>query len=486
MAGVSLPVRFFEAVLKPHCKLSLTSADMATKPFRPDEARRIMRFLHKPAVFINMTDNWPGRDWTLEHLAVCLEKAVRFRVGKKCEKKAPLFETECSYLEATLAEFLCWTSGSDDASVGPFADYPLSEYWAYADYKYIALLFQEKISMFKDIMWSDFGYPGLDGRESTLWVGTNGANTPCHLDSYGYNLVFQIQGRKCWHLFPPDDTECMYPTRIPYEESSVFSQVNVMRPDMHRFPAFRRARAHLVTLEPGQVLFVPRHWWHYVESVDPVTVSVNSWIDMEVDDEARIGEALTKTVICALKSKPSMDNKDNWLNPTEDGISTHDENMQYLNLAVKAYMNKRSLHSEDLIKCPEQPSPSALKRDSSGHLKTPVAEPVTSFSLPFGPNLIPVTCHGDLTQKPLVTNPKEALISKDNTFFYTQRGTKTMHTDTHEKEEAISVTEEEEEDGNAGATCGRISTNDLLDCLLHPDVIKLVTKLMIDRQKELH
>lgn len=37
----------------------------------------------------------------------------------------------------------------------------------------------------------------------------------------------------------------------------------------------------------------------------------------EVDDEARIGEALTKTIICALKSKPSADNEDNWLNPTE-------------------------------------------------------------------------------------------------------------------------------------------------------------------------
>ncbi|MCI4378356.1 hypothetical protein PGIGA_G00214880 [Pangasianodon gigas] len=431
---------------------------MATKPFRPEEARRIMQFLHRPAVFLNMTDNWPGRDWTLEHLALCLEeKTVRFRIGKRCEQKAPLFETECSYVEATLAEFLCWTRGSDAASVGPFADYPLSEYWAYADYKYIALLFQDKTTMFKDVLWSDFGYPGRDGRESTLWVGTNGANTPCHLDSYGCNLVFQIQGRKRWHLFPPDDTECMYPTRIPYEESSVFSQV----------------------------LFVPRHWWHYVESVDPVTVSVNSWIEMEVDDEARIGEALTKTIICALKTKPSVDNKDNWLNPTEDGISTHDENMQYLNLAVKAYTTKRSLHSEDWVTCAEQPSPSALKRDSSGHLKTPVTEPVTSFSLPFGSHLIPVTCHADMPQKPTMTNPKEALISKDNTFFYTQKRTKPLHTDTHGKEEAISVSEEEEEDGNGGAVYGRISTNDVLDCLLHPDVIALVTKLMIDRQKEL-
>lgn len=28
------------------------------------------------------------------------------------------------------------------------------------------------------------------------------------------------------------------------------------------------------------MLYVPRHWWHYVESVDPITVSVNSWIEL--------------------------------------------------------------------------------------------------------------------------------------------------------------------------------------------------------------
>lgn len=47
----------------------------------------------------------------------------------------------------------------------------------------------------QEVVWSDFGYPGRDGAASTLWVGTEGANTPCHLDTYGYNLVFQVQGR---------------------------------------------------------------------------------------------------------------------------------------------------------------------------------------------------------------------------------------------------------------------------------------------------
>lgn len=32
---------------------------------------------------------------------------------------------------------------------------------------------------------------------------------------------------------------------------------------------------------------------------------------------ARVNEAVTKAVVCALKSTPSDDNDDEWLNPTE-------------------------------------------------------------------------------------------------------------------------------------------------------------------------
>ncbi|KAL7881637.1 hypothetical protein AOLI_G00084850 [Acnodon oligacanthus] len=458
---------------------------MAAKPFSPIEVQKIIHFLHKPAVFLNMTNDWPGREWTLEHLALCLgEKSVCFRIGKQTEEKAPLFETECSYVKATLAEFLCWTRGSGDSSVGPFTAYPLSEYWAYADYKYLALLFQDNTTMFKGVVWSDFGYPGRDGRESTLWIGTNGANTPCHLDSYGCNLVFQVQGRKRWHLFPPEDAECLYPTRIPYEESSVFSQVSVIKPDLCRFPAFRRARAHIVTLQPGQVLFVPRHWWHYVESIDPVTVSINSWIEMEVDDEARVEEALTKTIICALKTTPSLDNKDNWLNPTEEGIASHDENMQYLNLAVKACMDKRSSYAESRPEFVGQSS-AALKRDSLGRLKTTATDAVPSFSVSFGPHFIPVMCVADETQKQTTANFKVTSLSKDSAQDFSQNRAKPQATDTPGKEEGVRPSGGPAEDGRHSEKYSHISTNDVLDCLLHPDVITLVTRLMLDRRREL-
>jgi hypothetical protein len=32
-----------------------------------------------------------------------------------------------------------------------------------------------------------------------------------------------------------------------------------------------------IILEPGDVLFVPHKWWHYVENLD-TAVSINTWL----------------------------------------------------------------------------------------------------------------------------------------------------------------------------------------------------------------
>ncbi|XP_043918704.1 HSPB1-associated protein 1 [Protopterus annectens] len=170
-----------------------------SKPFTSEEAYEIVMSLQQPAVFWSMASDWPALQWTVENLSWILdEKPIRFRLGsKKTETAFPLFENHCSFLEASMMQFLSWSQGLSDAVLGPFSSYPYSEFWAYADYKYIAMLFEDKKEHFKDVVWSDFGFPGRDGKDSTLWIGTEGANTPCHLDCYGCNLVLQVQGRPC-------------------------------------------------------------------------------------------------------------------------------------------------------------------------------------------------------------------------------------------------------------------------------------------------
>ena len=43
--------------------------------------------------------------------------------------------------------------------------------------------------------WKHFGFPERGGSDSTIWIGNDGAHTPCHLDTYGCNLVAQVYGR---------------------------------------------------------------------------------------------------------------------------------------------------------------------------------------------------------------------------------------------------------------------------------------------------
>lgn len=76
---------------------------------------------------------------------------------------------------------------------------------------------------------------GFDDTEDVLfWLGSKGANTPCHYDTYGFNIVVQVYGKKSWLLFPPKTP--LTSTRVPFEESSVYCKQNFYSPaDMEQF-----------------------------------------------------------------------------------------------------------------------------------------------------------------------------------------------------------------------------------------------------------
>ncbi|KAM6396337.1 HSPB1-associated protein 1 isoform 2-T2 [Pluvialis apricaria] len=454
------------------------------KPFTPGKAKEIVMSLQHPAVFCNMVGDWPALHWNAKYLSAVLDgKTIQFRLGLKTMDLVPQFETRCSYVEATLEEFLAWSCGQPSCLSGPFSCYEYSKYWAYADYKYIARIFEDKPEIFQDIRWSDFGFPGRSGKESTLWIGSEGANTPCHLDSYGCNLVLQVQGR------------------IPYEESSIFSKVNVANPDLKRFPEFRNTTAHVVTLSPGQVLLVPRHWWHYVESIDPITVSINSWIELDADHEARVEEAITRMLVCAIKSAENPSDGDLWLNPTEVEATSHEINLQYLNKAVSAYFKCQKARVSEQAR-PSSPgaeqgtgaSCKRKKRDAGCepegcglpthefHFPTLKAEELQN--IPFGPHLIQVLPQSQETSLmgavAVKSDGRDLLHKNEGGHFGKLQRTRKQLVMSNDCE---TPAHQMDSDGSPNPSQTALSTNDLLDCLVNPHVISLVARLLLERTR---
>ncbi|XP_035187811.1 HSPB1-associated protein 1 [Oxyura jamaicensis] len=468
------------------------------KPFTPETAKEIVMSLQQPAVFCNMVGDWPALHWNVKYLSAVLDgKTIEFRIGSKTMDLVPQFETRCSYVKATLEEFLAWSSGQPSCLSGPFSCFEYSKCWAYADYKYIARIFEDKAEIFQDIRWSDFGFPGRSGKESTLWIGSEGANTPCHLDSYGCNLVLQVQGRKRWHLFPPGDTSFLYPTRIPYEESSVFSQVNVAKPDLKRFPKFRNATAHVVTLSPGQVLLVPRHWWHYVESIDPITISINSWIELDADHEARVEEAITRTLVCAIKSAENPSEDDIWLNPTEVEATSHEINLQYLNKAMSAYFKCQKASVSEQTRPSSTEAERVMSASRKRRKKQVGWEPegckllthefgLSTFKaekfqkIPFGPHLIQVLPQSQETSSAgtVESDYRDLLHENKGGHFGKLHCTRKQLAMSNDLEMPAN---QMDSDGSPNASQTALSTNDLLDCLVNPHVISLVAQLLLER-----
>ncbi|CAH2045623.1 unnamed protein product, partial [Iphiclides podalirius] len=187
--------------------------------------------------------------------------------------------------------------------------------WMYFDYKYLQQWFNSDHDICKEVSWKKFGYASKSSLDSTLWIGSRGAHTPAHQDTYGFNIIAQLHGKKRWILFPPE-TGNLKPTRVPYEESSVYSELNFFCPNnLDPFNALTGGK--VVELSAGDALVVPRGWWHYVQNLDDVNISLNIWLPHEKDTSAQVSEALIKILVAQVCKDLPQETAKLLVNPNE-------------------------------------------------------------------------------------------------------------------------------------------------------------------------
>jgi hypothetical protein len=111
-----------------------------------------------------------------------------------------------------------------------------------------------------------------------MWLG-NAVTAATHYDNLdGINCI--VAGRKRFTFFPPDQFPNLYIGPLDLAPGGQpTSLVKVASPDLERYPRFAEAlaAAETVDVEPGDAVFIPAFWWHNVESLEPLNVSINYW-----------------------------------------------------------------------------------------------------------------------------------------------------------------------------------------------------------------
>lgn len=115
----------------------------------------------------------------------------------------------------------------------------------------------------------------LDGnlpQRGFFWFGPQGTITPLHHDLTN-NFMAQVYGRKLVTLIPSYDLSYVY------NELHCYSSVDAGDPDLNRFPLFDQASVIHCEIGPGDLLFLPIGWWHYVEGLTvSITVSFTNFV----------------------------------------------------------------------------------------------------------------------------------------------------------------------------------------------------------------
>jgi hypothetical protein len=114
--------------------------------------------------------------------------------------------------------------------------------------------------------------PRERARSRRLWMSEGGESTPWHYDGNSIEIFnAQVVGKKRFTLVSPH-------TPLDLAAFSLMGRAPQARPEdvltaRHEHTSFE--------LRAGELLYLPRHWFHFVESLDPFNANVNwVWTDL--------------------------------------------------------------------------------------------------------------------------------------------------------------------------------------------------------------
>jgi hypothetical protein len=143
--------------------------------------------------------------------------------------------------------------------------------------------------------------------EPRIWIG-NAARVTTHFDEDD-NIACVVAGRRRFSLFPPNQLTNLYVGPLDFTlAGQPVSMVDLHAPDFEKYPRFRGALASMqvAELEPGDALYIPKFWWHHVESLANFNVLINYWWN----NSSPHGESVFNSLIYAILTMGELPEKE--------------------------------------------------------------------------------------------------------------------------------------------------------------------------------
>jgi|GEM_PF-2274768 len=111
-----------------------------------------------------------------------------------------------------------------------------------------------------------------------FWHAYKGMGSKLHYDPVD-NFNLQLFGQKDFYIAPAGLDDYYYPKK-PWTFEGHFSKVEVVEDQINnKFSKIEELRSKFqkVTLEEGNILYIPCCWWHHVQATDDVNININFW-----------------------------------------------------------------------------------------------------------------------------------------------------------------------------------------------------------------
>ena len=222
---------------------------IARVPHLSREAFRDYFDTKTPVIITDMMHDWPAMTrWTQDYLtAVCGEQPVEVMGNRDSD---PLFEIHCDNLRTSMRF-------ADFAALA-FSPTVSNNVYLVANNKFMATAGGQRLM--QDFRTLPFLFENPNPSQVFFWFGPAGTITPLHYDVVDIVLT-QIHGSKHFRLYSPDQREWLY------NSIGVFSDVDVEKPDLLKYPLFQHAEPVELDLVAGEMLFLPKGHWHQVRSL---------------------------------------------------------------------------------------------------------------------------------------------------------------------------------------------------------------------------